>query len=229
LLGVPEANWLAEAEDLQNETLVFLVRRTRDAYPDLYAGLFRKFSKRLTRLARLPLRGLDRTTGQEIVLKVEIDIMVLVLAEKPSRKSEFLEVAFAQAVERRTVNLIEKHKNSPLGHHADILPGAMDEDGDDIERPIELAPDDGPGPEEILLELWDEDLRDQLIQKVCDAVKDPQDLEAFLLHYRDGVPITSTDPAKENLVRDFQETEGQIKHRLSRTMKVIRRRLGVKK
>ena len=49
------------------------------------------------------------------------------------------------------------------------------------------------------------------------------------MHHCDGVPIVSKDPAKADLVHHFQESEGQIKHRLARGLRAMRRRLGVKR
>src|SRR5438067_8338820 len=133
ILCVPESDWIAQADDLQNETLVFLIRQTRRADPELYGRLFQELSKRITRLARRSVRGLDRPTAEEIVLKVEIDMLELVLAEEASRKTDFLQVAFAQAVESRTVDAVRKHRrNSPMAHRGEILADATNEDGDEI-------------------------------------------------------------------------------------------------
>ena len=40
MLFLPHSVWIAEAEDLQNETLVFLIRQSRRADPDVYGRLF---------------------------------------------------------------------------------------------------------------------------------------------------------------------------------------------
>src|ERR1051326_6538695 len=227
MLFLPHSAWITEAADLLNETLVFLIRLSRRADPEVYGQLFQQLSTRITRLARRWVRGLGRA-GQEIVLKVEI--VERVLAEKPTLQTEYLEVAFAKAVESLTVAAVRRHRLSPFGgRRGEILPGATDEDGDEIERPLELAPDDRPGPEEVLLDLWDRESRDQVIDDAKNAVKDPRDLEAVLMHHCDGVPIVSKDPAKSDLVHHFQESEGQIKHRLARGLRAMRRRLGVKR
>ena len=227
ILCLPQSDWIAEAEDLQNETLVFLIRQTRRADPQLYDRLFQELSKRITRLARRSVRGFDRTTAQEIVLKVEIDILELVLAEEPSRKTDFLEIAFAQAIERRTLNAVRNHNNSPMGRRGEILADATNEDGDEIERPIELAADDRPGPEAVLLQLQDEARRPELLQKAYDAVEDPRHLEAVILHYSHGWPITCKDPGKKDLARHFNATPRQIKYWIATALKAMREALEI--
>ena len=102
-------------------------------------------------------------------------------------------------------------------------------DFDEIERPIELAADDRPGPEAILLERQDAALRKKLIRKARDAVKDPRHFEAVMLHKGEGLPITSKDPTEPDLERHFQERPRKIKHRLAAAMKAMRKALGVKK
>jgi len=225
ILRLPESDWIAEAKDLQNETLVFLTRQIRRADEELYTRLLQELSKRIIRLARRWVRGLDRITAEDIVLKVEIDILEFVLTEKPSRKTDFLEIAFAQAVERRTIDALRKHNNSPMGHRGEILTDATDEDGDAIER----AADDRPGPEAILLQLEDEARRPELLRKACDAVKDPRHVEAAILHYGHGWPITSKDPTKSDLERQFQATPGQIKYWIAAALKAMREAIGVEK
>jgi hypothetical protein len=229
ILSLPQYDWIAEAEHLQNETLVFLIRKTRRGDPEVYGCLFQELITRITRHARRWVWGLDPTIAEEIVSKVEIDIMNLVLAQESSRKTEVLEVAFARAVKRRTVNAARNHKGSPMGRRGRIQADATDEDGDEIERPIELVADDRPGPQTILLETEDEARRPELIRKLLDAVKHPQQREALDLHYLGGLPITSRDPGKTDLVRRLQATSGQIKHRIAAGLKAIRKAIGEKK
>ncbi len=229
ILRLPESDWIVEAKELQNETLVFLIRQIRRADEELYRRLLQELSGRIIRVARRWVRGLDRIAAEDIVLKVEIDMLELVLAEKPSRKTDFLEIAFAQAVERRTIDALRKHNNSPIGHHGEILTDATDEDGDEIERTIELAPDHRPGPEAILLQLEDEARRPELLRKAYDAVKDPRHVEAAILHYGRGWPITSKDPRKSDLERHFQATPGQIKYWIAAALKAMREAIGVEK
>ncbi|PYS02828.1 MAG: hypothetical protein DMG16_07555 [Acidobacteria bacterium] len=226
-LAIHPPEWLRQAPDLQNETLVHLIRQSRDRDSDLMGHLMQVLSKRIHRLARSRLRGFDKMTAEALVLKVEIDILELVLARKPSLSTEFLEVAFAEAVIVRTLRALRAHRRSPHGHLGEMLPGATDEDGDEIERPIELAPDNRPGPEAVLLQAREETARADLAEKARKAVKDSQHFEAVMLHFGDGKPIRSSDPNELDLVQHLQISEGQVRYRLRAGMKAIRKALGV--
>src|SRR5437763_1604732 len=102
-LALHPPEWLRRAPDLQNETLVHLIRQSRDRDSDLMGHLMQILSKRIHRLARSRLRGFDKMTAQDMVLRVDIAVLELVLARKPSLNSEFLEVAFAEDVMKRTL------------------------------------------------------------------------------------------------------------------------------
>jgi hypothetical protein len=225
----PQSHWIAETPDLQNESLVFLIRQARRSEQKLYGRLVQELCKRITRLARPLVAGLDRLAVEEILSKVEIDILELVLADKPSLKSEFLEVAFAQAVERRTIDAIRRHKYSPFGRRGQLRVDLVDEDGNEIERPIEQVADERPGPEDILLDLQDGNRRHQLLRQACDAVEERHHLEAVILHYAHGWPITSNDPKKPDLVRHFAATPGEIMYWIDTALKQMRAALGVNK
>jgi hypothetical protein len=181
----------------------------------------------MNRIARRSVRGLDQIAAQEIVLKVEIEIMQLVLSEEPSRKADYLEVAFAQAVERRTVDMVRSHMRSPMGGRRGELAGAIDEDGDEIERPIELAPDHRPGPEATFLQKEDEDSRPELILKGLNAITNPLHRKVVILHCLCGFPIASKDSEKFDLVRCFQARPAQIKYWRDAGLKEMREALTI--
>jgi hypothetical protein len=62
-----------------------------------------------------------------------------------------------------------------------------------------------------------------LIRRGCRAVKDRRHLQAFILRYVHGWPITSNDPAKPDLVRRFKKSRWQIKNWLDGVREVMRR------
>jgi len=229
---LPQSDWLAEAEHLQSETLVFLIRQTRRASQELYGRLVQELSRRMVRIANRWAQGLDEITTEEIVSQVEIKVLQLVLADTPSRQSDFLEGAFGKAVERFTINAVEKHNNSVLGRRGDLVAPVdpeNDEEFEEIEGPIELAPDDRPGPEAVFLQLQDEARRPELIRKACDAVKDPRRLEAVILHYVDGWPVASRDPNQPDLERHFHASSRQIKRWIAAALKAMRNAVGDEK
>jgi hypothetical protein len=228
MLGLPQSDWMAEAPDLPNEAVVFFIRRARRSKEELYGLLVQELTKRINRLARRWTQSLDRLAAEEILGKVEIEILELVLAEQPSLKSDFLEVAFARAVEKRTLNAVRNHNRSPLGRRGAIVV-EPDEDGEEIERPIELVADDGPNPEDFLLNLKDENRRHRLLRKACRAVKNRQHLEAVILHHGHGWPITSKDGKKPDLVTYFGASERQIRYWIELALEQMRAALGVQR
>ena len=224
---LPESEWMAAAQDLQSETLVFLIRRIRGGDEEVAGHLVQELSKRTVRLVERWTSGLGPIAAETIASQVEIEVLELVLGGAPSRQSDFLEVAFRKAVARRTIDAVRKHNNSAMGRRCEIVAGVADHDaGDDIERPLELVVDDRPGPETILLQLQDEALRSEWIRKACDAVKDPRRLEAVILHYGYEWPITSKDPDKPDLARRFNATPRQIKYWIAKALEAMRAAMG---
>ena len=52
---------------------------------------------------------------------------------------------------------------------------------------------------------------------------DPKQWQAIEMHYIQGVPIESGDPEKEDMVRELDATEGEIRHLIRYGIKAIRR------
>jgi hypothetical protein len=219
MMALHPAEWLREAPDLENETLVYLIRRSHDRDWELMGELMLVLSKRIHRLARAKLRSLNKDTAQELILTVEAELFDLVMAHKPSLRSEFLEIAFAEAVKERTLKARRAYKRSPAGHRGEIAPGAMDEDGDALERPVELAPDSRRSPQAVALE-------NVQFDKLRDAMEDPRQFDAVKLHFVDEIPIRSSDPKELDLMRHFDASEGQVRYWLRAGKKAIRKFLG---
>ena len=103
-----------------------------------------------------------------------------------------------------------------MGRRGEILPGATDEDGGEIERPIELVADGGPSPE-------DKARTKEWFDRACAVVKNKGNLEALKLHFMEGMPIKSKDPNEMDLMRYFGVTEGQAKWMLASAQNAIRK------
>src|SRR5215831_678254 len=88
---LPHSKWILLAKDLNNETLVYLIKQTHRVEKEVFTTLVVELIRRTVRLARRWVRGLDRLAADEIVLKVEMRILELVLAEESSRDTDFLE------------------------------------------------------------------------------------------------------------------------------------------
>jgi hypothetical protein len=62
------------------------------------------------------IRGLDQFGKEDIAKQVEMEILGFALVQQPSRKSEFLEIAFTQAVRRRAINRREQFTGTVQAH-----------------------------------------------------------------------------------------------------------------
>jgi hypothetical protein len=150
------------------------------------------------------------------VSEVEAEITVLLLAEVPSRQSEFLEVAFGQTVYRHTKNAVERFHNTPFAYKGNVMQEIYDENGrDEIERPLEQVPEGSAGTEtELLWADW--------IEKALRFVTDPKHRDAINLRYLQGWPITSQDPRKSCLTRHFKISARQIQTWIDIALKQMR-------
>jgi DNA-directed RNA polymerase specialized sigma24 family protein len=226
----PKRDWMKELATLHSETIVSIVRELNGADDETASQLFQELSRRIYAIARRWLRNLDKFTAQGIILQVEIEIMELILAPKPTRQSDFLEIAFAKAVEHRIIDALRKHKKSVFGHRGELQHEAMDEDYDENEedeRPIERVVDSRPDTEAVILALEDEVRRSTLVETAKAAVKERRWLEAVILHYVDGWPVTSTDPNTPSLVRRYKTTRWKVRHGMDQVLEAMRTVLGV--
>jgi hypothetical protein len=231
-LGRPHSEWAAMAETkdderLSNEALVFLVRQMRNGDRDLFGRLVYELTSRTLRIAARYAKGFDRDTTNEILWQVEKEVVDLVLIESASRKSDFLEIAFGMAVERRTINIVDRRNHSPLPLTASFVDGFEEES--EPERATELVVDERDGPEDVVAQLEDEARRPILIRKAQAAVKDQRHLEAVILHHVRGWPITDKNPTKPTLVRHFKVSERQIRNWIKDALKVMRTTIGEQK
>jgi hypothetical protein len=80
---------------------------------------------------------------------------------------------------------------------------------------------------DILLNLQDENRRHQLLRKACNAVKDRRHLEAVILHYGHGIPITSKQRGKPNLEHRFRQPPRKIKYWIAMGLEQMRAALGI--
>jgi hypothetical protein len=230
IMGLRHHQRVSRLPDLLHEAVVHCIRRMRLSSKPVYGLFVQELCRRIFRIARRHTRELDKVTREDILTMVEIGIMKLVLADKPSRKTEILEIAFARVVEKRTLNMVRNYERSPWSRKADIVPPHIDEDDDEeVERPIELAVDDREGPEIQVVQSMEAARKAQQVQTGYAAVKDPLDLKAVKLHFEDGLPISSKDPGKPDVVGVLGESRGQVNYRLSRAYTQIRKALGVKK
>ena len=220
IFSLARSRWIEEAENLQNETLVFLIRRTHGVNDDVCGGLIEELTKRIGVRARRFCQSLDDFDEEQLISNVEIKVLELLLTKEPSRKRDFLEIAFAKTIKDLALDFFKQLENSPVGHLVDVV--ETDEDDDKVERPIEYVPDDEPEPEETLLDLDNRIRRHRLLRRLLKAVTDRRHREAVILHYAHGLPITSRQRGQKTLKRHFRKDPRQIKYWIATAMKEIR-------
>jgi len=222
MLLLPQPERLAEMPDAYSETVAYFIRRRKHADEQLFEVVFREVCKRITGAGRRHVRGLPKIAAQEIVDKVEIQILELLVKNSADPAGDFFEVGFAQGVEGRTRNAKRGYKRSTMGGRRGwIVTDETDEEGDEIERPIELVADDAPGPDDMTIAIKNEELRRELFEGVKPRVK-PMYLEAAILFYVENWPIRSKDPDTASLERRYGLTESQIRYRIDVVEKAMR-------
>jgi hypothetical protein len=108
-LATDQTTWSDLAPGLSSEAIVHLVRALRTRGETVVCGsLVDRLGHRIARIAKDWANGFDPLTAEEIVIQVGEEIIGLILAETPTRQSEFLEISFRMAVKRRTLNNVEK-------------------------------------------------------------------------------------------------------------------------
>jgi len=84
ILALSHSERAAEAPGVHSETLVYLIRHRKQADEELYEVVFQELSKRIVRTARRHVRGFPKIAIEEIVSKVEIQILELAATGMPN-------------------------------------------------------------------------------------------------------------------------------------------------
>ncbi len=140
LLPLPHAERAAKAPFALNETLVYLIRRADSKSGPYYDVWCDEISKRLVGLAEYYTRELPEPTASDIVMKVQSDFERILFAERASARTDFLEVAFALAVKKRTLQLVNLYVSSPWTQQSKAAA-----DDEETERELQGIPEKGPG------------------------------------------------------------------------------------
>jgi hypothetical protein len=221
VLLLPESEWLRNRKKYRPETLVHLIQKTRLGDPRLYGDLLDELGARVVRLARKGVRGRNATAAQDIVGAVRAEILCRAITN-----NGFLEVSFAGAVADCLIDASKAYDNSISGNRRGyIFENAVDDDGDEIERPMELLLSHYPSPEEAVIALRQQERRRALLDIAASKVKDPRHLEAVVLRVVEDIPITSDDPDKDTLTNYFGATVDQIKYWVKAGLQALRRAL----
>jgi hypothetical protein len=225
MLPLHHSERAAQAPVASSEALIYFIRRADSKEGAYYDALVEEIDTRLVNQAGRYVRGLPQVTGEDIVMRVQDEFRKLILAERSSARSEFLEVSFALAVKRRTLQLVNLYRSSPWSRRANAAAEADDEEL--TERQLQQIPDGRPDPERALLEQEQQDIRKELCEKALGAITDPLDREIATLHWLEGWPIQSKFPDEDDLVTRYGTTKRRIDRRLERSKKQMRSALGV--
>lgn len=225
-LLMTQAQRLANLQRWPSEAVFHFTLHAPPADEQAYGDMFVELGRRATRTAFSCVRGMDKNVAKEIIKEAEHRVFVLALTKQPSRERDILEVTFAKAVEHDTFNRMKFHLRSNLGGRA-FFQHLKDEDGTEIERPVELIPGTDPGAEVQLLNLKERDLRHRLLRIACQAVPDRMVLRALVLHHGYGWPVKSTDGNISCLCRHFGVPERSMYRMLAEGMAAMRKALHV--
>ena len=218
-LGRPRAEWgTLVAEEFPAEALVFLIRQVERTETTLFGTLINELMDRILKTARKWAKGFDTTNTEEILFKVEQKVIDLLLAESPSRQSEYLEIAFTDKVKKLTLNAVQKCKSSPLYRTKDVT------DSTETAEPA----DHRPVPDEVLLLIESRTRRPELMRRAYAAVKDRRHLEAVILRHVHNWPIKDKDPDTPTLAKRYGKSGRQIQNWISDALEAMRTAIGEK-
>ena len=207
VLQRPQNEWATIAGELPDEALVFIIRQADKNDSNLIGGLVKDLSRRIVNVGRRWAKGFSLVTTEEILLAVETKVIELVFLERPSRQSEYLEIAFANAVKKRTLSEVIAQRNQ-----ASIMCPPVEERGQ--QQPI----DDGAGPLEIILKAENA----KLARRALAAVPDERHRQAVVLRHVRGWPLTCSDPTQPSLERHFGMSGRQIQNWITSALEIMR-------
>ncbi|RUL84032.1 RNA polymerase sigma factor [Tautonia sociabilis] len=208
---------------LKSEVIVHLVRILRARGETAIAGqLIEQLVKRMEKTATAWAKGFDQTTTEEIVIQVGERVVELILADTPSRQSEFLEVAFAEAVKRRTLNAVERRESQPRTYRFATPTDAGDGSDGTVANPLEGMADGEPSPEEIAIARE----RPDVLRRCLGAISNPKHREAVVLRFFEGWPIVSKDKTKPSLCTHFGISDRQISNWFAKAFEEVRAMAG---
>lgn len=230
MLGLPPSVWILKKAELPAEVLVYLIReiwtRTIHYNKAAFGELCSELMTRIIPIARASARGFSFNATDDILRRVEQAIIRLVFAETPSRKSEYLEVAFGQAVKRRTYDEVDRHRRSEWGQTFSVSRDD-DEDFSALDRLIESIEDHRPGPEAGLLMQESKEILQKLYRRAKRAIEDPLDRKAVTLHICKDYPIDSEDPKEKTVAKRLHETAAKVRYRVERAVGQMQKALGL--
>ena len=211
------SEWVEAADILPAEVLVYLIRAIASSDADVAGSLIFKLTERTQQVASRWARGFSKVEAEEIIHTINRKIVELVLAAEPSNQSEILEVAFSEAVKRRTLKEVSKVQSRPSSSRKSV----------DADNPPD-QPDEAVGRLEGFLQMEDAARLPELLRKAEGAVRDPRHYEVLVLRFGYDWPIESNDPEQPTLATKYGVSPRQIRNWIKQGLETIRTALGVK-
>jgi hypothetical protein len=213
----PPVDWIALKEKLKSETLVFLVRKSGLKDDHIRGQLQAEVNARAIRISESHVKGFDDVIKEEIGLEVEAKIFKLVWSDVNSAQAEFIEIAFAEKVRGLTRDVIQRYKHSVMGER-EQLDVATDKDaGKGAFAVVELhhdVIDVRRDQEEMLILLEDDSRRDELFQKIYDAVKDPRHFQALYLFHAEENSLAEIAAHFNTTIRKIRYWKATAMHQI---------------
>jgi len=219
-LASPPSSWVVTK--LKSETLVYLARWLWGQQDNVAIGrVIDCLGRRIARIARDFAGGFDPSTAEEFIVDIAAEINTLIFSAKPTRRSEFLEISFRQAIQRRAINHSEKLQTRL---EAEVVASSIsvESDGEGEVDFVGQIPGDEEPPDEAAMKA---EAR-RLIPSALNAVGDERHREAIVLHFLQDWPIFSKDATTPTLCSHFDMSERQIRNWIGKGLEQMRRSIG---
>lgn len=224
MLAREPSTW--EPNQLKSESLVSLIRWLwlKDDKQNI-GRLIECLGGRIAMIASDFTSGFNQSTADDFGTDVAYDVCKHIFAPTPTRQSEFLEISFRQAVERRAINRRSKlkYRRKHERPEAAFEPATSDEGEIGI---VESHADGAPGPEETVIQSQEKKLAPERVRAGLSAITDERHREAVILHYLQGWPITDKDPNIPTLKTHFSMSARQIQNWINTARGEMRAALG---
>lgn len=225
VLATEPSTW--SPETLKSETLVNLIRclRARNDMTNL-GRLMKCLAARVTQIAKDFTSGMNSSQAYEFIREIGQEVNVLIFMHPATRKSEYLEIAFREAVQQQAIRLITRLTKVRTREVSDSLLHATDPPEDGSTSFIDSRPDGSEPPDELVIEAEQKRRTPEWIRQGLNAISNPLHREAVVLHHLEGWPIKSKIPDIPDLSTRFGKSDRQIQNWINKALEQMRAALG---
>jgi RNA polymerase sigma factor (sigma-70 family) len=192
---------------LKEECLVYLIRRfLRNRESDLASHLMNCLA---TRIARRVHNQVFKSLHWSLVDDCSQDVMFEVtrlLTDLASDRDDFAQVRFGPWLQRVTFNALRPYLRSQKRERATEIDVEEVEKSNGKKHPLK---DGAPLPDELVIRAETHRLHENESQKLLARLK-PEEREAYLMRYRDGMEIENQDPHVMTISKHFGRSSKTI-------------------